>query len=75
MTASDWIALGSLAIAAVAIIWRGGLDRGRTTAILEQLTKITVDHETRLREQERISQLYVAQVPAERPRQQRRPRG
>jgi hypothetical protein len=41
--------LGSFA----AILWRGGKRDGRIDAVLEQLTRIAGDHETRLRNVER----------------------
>ena len=53
MHASDWIALGALAVAAVAptaaMLRSGGRREGKIDAAIEQLTKITTDHEDRLR--------------------------
>ena len=39
----------ALAGAACGAIWRGGRRDGKIDAVLEQLTKIAQDHETRLR--------------------------
>lgn len=60
-----------LAVTIGALIWHAG----RLTAILDQLTRNDEDKESRLRDLERVSQLYVAQVPAVHPPRPRRPRG
>ena len=53
MHASDWIALGALAVAAIGptamTIRVGGRREGKIDAVLEELQKITADHEDRLR--------------------------
>lgn len=62
-----WISAGSFLVVLVTIVWRDGLFRGRVLAVLERLTDMTEDHEDRLRDQEKVSNLYVAQVPVRRP--------
>jgi len=51
---SDWIALGALAVAglnpALAGIRSGARRDGKIDAALEQLARITADHEDRLRQ-------------------------
>jgi len=53
MDASTWIAFGALAVAAVqpAVtgLRSGGKREGKLDAAIEQLTRITADHEERLR--------------------------
>lgn len=53
MEPSTWIALGALAVAvvgpALTTIAAGAKRDGKVDAVLEELTKITADHETRLR--------------------------
>lgn len=53
MSVSDWIALGALAVASVGPTLtqlRGAARReGKIDAVLEELKKITADHEDRLR--------------------------
>lgn len=54
MSISDWIALGALAVAglnpALAGIRSGARRDGKIDAALEQLARITADHEDRLRQ-------------------------
>ena len=62
---------GALAITIGTLIWHAG----RLSAILERLVTIDEDHESRIRDLERVSPLYVAQAPEVRPRRPRRPPG
>lgn len=45
----------ALAGAAVGSIWRGGRRDGKIDTVLEQLTKMAQDHETRLRNVELLT--------------------
>lgn len=53
MHASDWIAFGALVVAAlgpaISTLTRNARRDGKIDAAIEQLTKITTDHEARLR--------------------------
>lgn len=53
MPISDWIAFGALVVAALGPTFgrvsAGGRRDGKVDAVLEELTKITADHEARLR--------------------------
>lgn len=53
MDASTWIALGALTVAAlqpaVTALRSGGKREGKLDSAIEQLTRITADHEARLR--------------------------
>ena len=55
-----WDAIAALATAAAAagscagVLWHGGRREGRVDTVLEQLTAIIADHETRLRNIEQL---------------------
>lgn len=63
MPGSTWVALGSLVVVVVTIVWRDGLYRGRILTLLERLADDRDDHEDRIRDLETTSRLYVAQIP------------
>jgi hypothetical protein len=46
-------ALTTLLGGCIGSLWRGGRREGKVDAVLEQLTRITADHENRIRAQER----------------------
>jgi hypothetical protein len=78
MTAA-WLSAAVTALmalgAALGVIWRSGKRDGKLDALLEQLTRITDDHEWRLRQLERARERYMVSNQApEWPQQQPRPR-
>ena len=49
---STWISAGGLLIVLVTIVWRDGISRGRTAALLERLTDLAEKHDDRIRDLE-----------------------